>query len=430
MPHNSPSSSLSNSDNSPKLLNWQVRIVVLSFFSYFFYYFTRKNLGVAAPDMIDNAVFGADTKKIIGWVQTGYLLVYMIGQFLSGMLGDKTGARMMIFTGMLLSSLASICIGFFPFISLFLVLWSLNGLFQSTGWSNNCKLITAWIPHQQRGRVMGFWAGCYVLGSISANFVAGYFLKDGWQTVFLVTGVSVLVIAIIQGLFLVNDPKDKGFHIERRNGSGKNPNDSSPAQSDFWKIIKNPIILTYGGCYFSLKFIRYTFFGWLPWYLYDHLNYKKDMAAYVSVSFEVGGIIGLVIGGVFADKFFSSNRGKLAWIGLIGLSISLFAFKHLATADMVTIVISLATVGLFLYIADSIISGTAAQDVGGAENAAAATGVVNGIGSIGGALSGIVPVLLEEAYGWNSVFYLFIALSIGATLLLIPVARKKHVTKA
>jgi OPA family sugar phosphate sensor protein UhpC-like MFS transporter len=87
-------------------------------------------------------------------------------------------------------------------------------------------------------------------------------------------------------------------------------------------------------------------------------------------------------------------------------------------------------VGATLYIADSLVSGSAAQDIGGGESAASATGIVNGIGSLGGVLSGILPGYIQASYGWDGVFILFIALSFLAIGFLTPVAFKKEIVKA
>ncbi len=83
-----------------------------------------------------------------------------------------------------------------------------------------------------------------------------------------------------------------------------------------------------------------------------------------------------------------------------------------------------------IHVPDSLPSGNAAQDVGGAESSASATGVVNGIGSLGGILSGILPIWLQQKFGWDAVFILFIVLTIAGILLLIPVALRKEIGKS
>lgn len=403
----------------------QVRIVLLTYLSYFFYYFGRKYLGIITPSLIEEGVL---TKTQIGLIQTGYLTVYAIGQFISGALGDRFGPRLLICIGMVVSGLAALAIGLFPAFGIVLIAFSINGLAQSTGWSNNCKLMSSWIPHGQRGRVMGIWMTCYIGGSLLANAFAGYIIGSyTWQHVVFINGAIILLIGIIEGIYLVNCPEDRDHSIPRRESTS---NPEKQKRSSFHQMVTHPVILIYGGTYFSLKFVRYTFFAWLPLYLVETKGFAKDISAYVSTGFEIGGIIGLILGGYFADKYFVNNRGRLAWFAMVGVTLCLFAFRGLASGGIWMVVLALGAVGFFLFIADSVLSGTAAQDVGGAENSASATGVVNGIGSLAGILAGILPIWLQQKYGWDAVFILFIVLSIAATLLLIPVALRKEITKS
>jgi len=419
-----PKASVPEAPDPSGLKSLQWRIILLTYFSYFFYYFGRKYFGFITPDLISEGVL---TKNQIGFIQTGYLSLYAVGQFVSGALGDKKGARMLISIGMITSGVAALVIGIFPVFFIVLLAWTINGLAQSTGWSNNCKLISNWIPHDTRGRVMGFWMTCYILGSLLANTLAGYLIDAySWQLTVIVNGAIVLIIGIIQGIYLINRPEDRGHSFPRRESACE----ETGGVASFKKIIMNPVILMYGGAYFSLKFIRYTVFSWFPLYLVEAKGFSSGEAAYASNGFEIGGIVGLLIGGYFADKFFNKNKGRLAWITLIGVCVTSFFFSDLSKGGFWMVVLALALVGFFLYIADSLLSGSAAQDVGGAENSAAATGIVNGIGSIGGALAGITPIWVQQHYGWDGVFTLFTILSVVASAILIPVALKKEVKKA
>ncbi|NWK57385.1 MFS transporter [Verrucomicrobiaceae bacterium N1E253] len=411
---------------SHNLRNLQLRMVLLTYIAYFFYYFGRKYFGIITPTLVEEGIL---TKNQIGLIQTGYLSVYAIGQFVSGALGDKHGPKKLIFCGMLCSGLAAIAIGLFPVFGVIFIVYSLNGLAQSTGWSNNCKLISAWIPHSKRGRVMGFWMTCYIGGSLGANTLAGYLVGENysWKHAVFIHGAILILVGIVQGLFLINTPEDKNHQIERRS---RHESSSTKKQSSFVRMLTHPVILMYGAAYFSLKFVRYTFFTWLPLYLVETKGFAKDISAYASNGFEAGGFLGLLLGGVIADKLFVKNRGRLAWLALIGMTVGLFAFRGLAQGGLWMVVLGLALVGFFLYIADSLVSGTAAQDVGGAENSGSATGIVNGIGSLGGILSGILPIWIQQRYGWDAVFILFILLSISAILILTPAAKRKEIRKS
>lgn len=402
-----------------------MRIIILTYLSYFFYYFGRKYFGILTPTLIEEGIL---SKNEIGLIQTGYLIIYAIGQFVSGALGDKYGARKLIFIGMFTSGIAALVIGIFPFFGVIFVAYAINGLAQSTGWSNNCKLITNWVPHSKRGRVMGVWMTCYVTGSIAANTLTGHLMGDGysWQAVIFINGAVILVMAIIQGIFLINQPEDAGYSIVKHEG----PDDeSSEKKSSFIQMITHPVILMYGGSYFSLKFISYTVFAWFPLYLVETKGFSQSSAAYASNGFEIGGFAGLLLGGVLADTLFSKNKGRLAWLALIFLAITSFFFKNLNHTGFWMVFVSLGAVGFFLFIADSTLSGTAAQDIGGSKNTGSATGIINGIGSIGAALSGILPIWIQQKYGWDSVFLMFVVSALIAIALLFPVMRHQEIKK-
>ncbi len=409
---------------TPPPVSLQTRMVLLSYFAYFFYYFSRKHLGVATPAMVEVGY----SDELIGWVQTGYGICYAIGQFLSGALGDRLGPRIALCAGMILSGIASLAFGIFPFMGVLVVGLSLNGLFQSTGWPNACKVVSQWIAHRHRGRVMGVWMTCYIFGSMAANVAAGYVLGAyGWREVFLVTGIVVIVVGIAQGFFLINRPEDRGYRLERR------PSISGDATvaAGFMLMIRQPSILLLGLTYTGMKFVRYSFFAWSPYYLVTQVGMKNDAAAYVSNGFEIGGVLGLAAGGLIGDRWFRGNRVRLALVALLGMVSAVLLYRAISAGGGIWgNLAGLAAIGFFLYIADSIVSGTAAQDIGGAESTASAAGIINGIGSTAQIFAGIVPIWIKDAWGWDAVFVSFIVLAIFSCLAVLPVAWKRELPKA
>lgn len=406
----------------------QARMVVVSYFGYFFYYLTRKHLGVATHSMVQ----GGYSEDVIAWTQTGYGLFYAIGQFMSGALGDRIGPRIAICVGMILSALSSMAFGIFPFVGVLVIGMSLNGLFQSTGWPNEIKIVSQWVGYRVRGRVMGVWLTCYTAGSLAANSIAGFVLEHyGMREMFLVTGVVVAVVGVIQGIFLINRPEDLGYAIPRREAP-KPSADGKPVLADgFAKMIRNPSVLILGFTYFGLKFVRYALFAWLPYYLATVVKLDDGTAANISNGFELGGVIGLILGGIAGDRWFRGNRSRLAFLSLVGLVGSLCAFQAVSSHGGAWVnFAALGAIGCFLYVADSIISGVAAQDIGGAGSTASAAGIINGIGSLAQPLAGVVPIYLKNLWGWDAVFFCFVGLAIASCFILVPVARKRELAKA
>lgn len=407
-------------------LSLQTRMVVLTYLAYFFYYFTRKHLGVTTNALVKDGF----SEELIATVQTGYGVCYAAGQFLSGALGDRIGPRIGLCVGMILSAVASIAFGIFPFVGVLVIALTANGLFQATGWPNCCKLVTLWVSDAKRGRVMGFWLTCYIFGSLVANFFAGYVLEAyGWKQVFLFTGIAVALVGVAQGLFLISKPEDAGYAFPARTPDQKAA--EKHMGEGFMRMIREPAVLLLGFSYTGLKFVRYAFFAWLPYYLATGIGLSDSHSAYVSNGFEVGGVIGLLAGGFIADRYFAQNRCRMAFIALVGMVLALVAYRGFSiSGGLWGNVAGLMTIGFFLYIADAIISGTAAQDIGGEGSAASAAGIINGIGSTAQIFAGFLPIFVKKHWGWSGVFVSFIALGVVSSLVLLPLALRKKVGRA
>jgi OPA family sugar phosphate sensor protein UhpC-like MFS transporter len=107
-------------------------------------------------------------------------------------------------------------------------------------------------------------------------------------------------------------------------------------------------------------------------------------------------------------------------IYLVGLAGSMMLYSVAAPHGTAANVLSLGLVGFCLFGPESILSGAAAQDLGGPAAAATAAGIINGAGSIGAVLQGPVIAPLEKSIGWSAVFDLIGVGAFIAALVLVP----------
>ena len=112
-----------------------------------------------------------------------------------------------------------------------------------------------------------------------------------------------------------------------------------------------------------------------------------------------------------------------AW--LVMLAGAIFLYARVGAADMVTNFAVMALVGALLFGPDSLISGAAAQDAGGPYAAATAAGLVNGIGSVGAILQEYVTRGVSQKYGWDKLFYVFVALAMFSAICLVPTFKSR-----
>ncbi len=389
----------------------------LTWLAYASYYLGRKGFSVAKSTL--RHALGV-SESALGLIDTFYLAAYALGLFFSGYAGDRIGARRLIGLGLCVSAACCAAFGATSAAVWFGVFFCINGLAQSTGWPGTTRAMAEWTTPQNRGTVMAFWCTCYQVGSIVASDVAAYLLRrNGWRAAFFGPALGMLVVALLIFLFL-----KRGDQALVPRAAAQLELDESARRDAQRAAWRNPVLWSFGASYFFIKYVRYALLFWLPYYLSGTLGYAVDRAAYVSNAFEAGGIAGVIVLGMLSDRVRRFSRTALSITSLLGLAIALVLCAALPKQDVLLTVAALALVGGLLYGPDALLSGAAAQDVGGAAAAATATGLVNGVGSLGGMLEGVTLPPVSAHFGWQAMFPLLAALAVCAALALIPAARR------
>jgi sugar phosphate permease len=382
--------------------------------AYATYYLGRKGFSVSKARVVKELGVGEGT---LAAIDTGYLAAYAVGQFVSGLIGDRIGARRLVSFGMLFAALTCAAFGTAQSSAVMLAAFTLNGLAQSTGWPGTTKGMAEWTKPERRGAVMGLWCTSYQVGGIIATWFCTLMLsRYGWRSAFFGPALCIAVVGGIVFLTLRPGPYAvtstmPGASLAARIGIDR-------------EVYRNPTLWCYGFAYFFIKLIRYSVLFWLPYYLHTALGLKEADAGYLSISFEVGGVLGAVSIGLLSDRFNQLSRSIIAACGLVGLALALLVYARLEPSSAVLQFSLMALIGGLLFGPDSLVSAAAAQDAGGPMAAARATGFVNGIGSIGALLQGYVTVGLRKSFGWSAVFYVFVGFALLSALALTPTFRR------
>jgi sugar phosphate permease len=406
-----------SSAGAPSPLRWRRRVFGLTWLSYFSYYFTRQNYSVAKSSL-DLA------PGELRLIETAYLIAYAVGQFAMGSLAERIGPRRLLAAGMIATATLAAVMGLSDLLAVLLIAYGLNGLAQASGWPGNGGAMAAWFGTRERGEVMGYWGTCYQLGPLAATALATTLLAVfGWRGAFFGPALWVAVVGIAVLLWLRDRPSDVGLP-DPDAPEGDAPLDAAARRQRFrqaWpRVVRNPMTWFMGANYFCIKLTRYSLMFWLPFYLSEELGYDRVTAGWMSSSFFLGGVLGVVGSGLLADRLFGRRRIGVAaaMTALLAAALALYAAVG---ADSVALNFSvMMLVGALLYGPDALISGVVAQDLGGPYAAALACGMVNGLGSIGAILQGVVTVMVADALGWDAVFLVFQLLAVVATLTLLP----------
>ncbi|RIK74985.1 MAG: MFS transporter, partial [Planctomycetota bacterium] len=366
-------------------LRW--RTFGVTWLVYAVFYFTRNAWSAA------KVALGEDPRLQLkrsdyGLVDSAQLGAYMAGQFIFGPLGDRFGPRKVLLGGMAFSVWAAVACGFSTTLLAFVSLAVVQGLAQSTGWSNTTKTVSNWFSLHERGRVFGWWCSTYAVGAAAAGAFGGWIMNvyarpatagtsasapaPYWPASFWGAAAALGVVAAIAWLLLRDKPEDVGLPpIEVYHGEAQQPVASGGAAMDepsnSWavisSVIRSPSIWLLGLAYFSIKFTRYAFACWGPMYVADMAGGDAFSSNLTAAVLPIGGVLGVVACGFVSDQWFNARRPPVAIMSL--LITAALMLLGLAKFDNIWLTAAfLFAIGFFLYGPDAIISATAAIDFG------------------------------------------------------------------
>ena len=433
---------------------WRVITFGITWLIYATLYFTRQAFSVAKVKLEGGGLpFVKLTRQQMGLVDTAYLTTYMLGQFVFGALGDRFGPRKLLLAGLGLSVLAAVGSGYSTVAWGFVAFAILQGMAQSTGWSNASKVMTSWFSVKERGRVVGWWCTHYTVGSAVSLWFAGWAMKRFaspagafWPAAFWSAAAVVAVVGALAGLLLVEKPEDLDLPpIEEFDADGP-PSVQTPEQQieaptalattsetpeAAWAVIRQvlsrPGVWMLAIAYFPVKLVRYTFTFWGPLYVSDSLGSDVDASGLIAAAMPWGGLVGVIAIGYVSDKLFQSRRAPATILSLAAAA-AVISLGFWPIHDKWLMGAFFFLVGAFLYGPDSIISATASMDFGTKRGAGTATGFVNGVGSIGSIIGGFLPGQLASGANWAPLFTLMFCGLFVSVIVLLPLWRTRPPT--
>ena len=434
---------------------WRMRIFIITWIGYAGFYLCRKNFAIAKIAFPEDMGF---TNWQLSEIWTGYLLMYAIGQFVNGFLGDIRGPRFMVGLGLLVSAGMNYLCGYGETVGYFAILMGINGFAQATGWPGLVKCMGNWFIVRERGRVMGWWGTCFAVGGMIATAYATYLWQtynaqllatpgldaetakalasaQAWKIVFFGPAITLAVLAVLYIILVRNRPTDAGLpeldEYEGLSGAEIKPGGEVQAElspeeekAEFWKafrsVVTNRTVWTFCAVYFFLKFIRYGLLSWLPKYANEELEYNIASSGYLSIGFEFAAPLGVLFCGYVSDKIFGSRRGPIATICIGVVVLACLAQSHIAYWSMGWYFLGLCVIGFTVFGPDALLSGPGAQDFGSKRAAGLCAGMINGFGSLGAVLQEPLIGWTTETYNnaWSWLFYVFAGLALIATILL------------
>ena len=339
-------------------LRYFLQAFFVVFFTYMAMYLIRNNFKAAQPLLKEE--IGLTTTEL-GLIGLAFSITYGLGKTVLGYFVDGKNTKKIISFLLIVSAIIVLLMGFTlsyfgNVLGIFIVLWGLNGVFQSVGGPASYSTISRWAPRTKRGRFLGFWNASHNIGGAIAGGLALWgaytFFNGSVIGMFIFPAVIALIIGVI-GLFIgKDDPEELGWN--RAEEIWEEPVDQENIDSvdmSKWEIfkayiLKNPVIWILCISNVFVYIVRIGIDNWAPLYVTEHLGFDKSDAINTIFYFEIGALVASLLWGYVSDLL-KGRRAVVAVGCMFLITFVVIFYTHATSVLMVNI--SLFVLGALIF---------------------------------------------------------------------------------
>jgi OPA family sugar phosphate sensor protein UhpC-like MFS transporter len=406
----------------------RIRVMLAITLGYGLIYTCRLALGVVKKPLIDGGIF---TPAELGTIGSALFYTYALGKLTNGFLSDHANMKRFLAAAFMLTALCNLAMGFATTLWLAVVLWGLNGWFQSFGAPGGVVAMTNWFSNRERGRAYGVWSTAHSIGEGLTFLGVGFLVSvAGWRWGFWGPGLIGIVTAIGCYVLIQDRPRTMGLPAvndwkgERYDRSGKQKLTSVLALQ--LSILKIPAIWILCLASATTYVTRYAINSWGILYLQEARGFSLPAAGTLLMTSTLAGIAGAIAFGFISDKWFGARRPPVnllfAVLELVGLGLFFFG-----PDSMPVLVVAMLLFGMGLTGLVTSLGGLFAVDIAPKRVAGAAMGVIGIFSYMGAAVQeqvsgsliqrGMQVVGDDRVYDFGPVIWFWIGSSVLSMLL-------------
>lgn len=376
--------------------------------AYSLYYVCRMSLSVVKQPIIDE---GFLTPGQLGIIGSSLLFVYAAGKFTNGFIADYCNIRKFMATGILVSAVINLIMGFLGFFHdtsavlsvvlfvVFAVLWGLNGWAQSMGSPPGIINLSRWFPQSKRGTYYGIFSATPYLGEFLSFILVGAVVGAlGWQSGFILASLAGILGGAVILIFVSDTPESKGLpSVQELSGESLRKEDRMPTSELQKMILRHPGIWIIALSSAFVYITKYAVAGWGVLFLQKAKDFSLENATQIIAFSAAFGIVGTVLAGWLSDTVFRGDRIRPAIISGIMSFASLGLFLFTGGSYMMNIVY-VSVFSLSIGVLYCIVAGLMAVDIVPRKATGAALGVVGISSYIAAGIQDIASGYLIEGF--------------------------------
>lgn len=412
------------------------RVMLAITLGYGLIYTCRLAIGVVKKPMIDEGIF---TPMELGMIGSALYYAYAIGKLTNGFLADHANMKRFLAVSFLLTAICNFAMGWTTTVGLAVMIWGLNGWFQSFGAPGGVVAMTAWYSNRERGRAYGVWSTAHSLGEGLTFLGVGTLVAVlGWRWGYF--GPAIIGVVAAAGMYwLVQDrPRTMGLPTIADWKNDHYPEKPRPDIKSVLglqlSILRIPAIWVLCLSAATIYVTRYAINSWGILYLQEDRGLSLPMAGTVLMISTLAGIAGAVAYGFISDLVFKARRPPTNLLFAL-LEIGGLLLFFYGPNTMTVMITGMVLFGLGLTGLVTSLGGLFAVDIAPKRVAGAAMGVIGIFSYIGaGVQEYISGKLIQEGmtvagdvrtYDFGPVIWFWIGASVLSMLLAATLWRTK-----
>lgn len=371
------------------------------------------------------------------------LLGMVLGTMAGGLLGDKWGRRPTIIGSSLFFGVATLANGFVNDITSMTALRLFAGLGLGALMPAAAAMFAEFSPTRRRALVVTLGMVCVPLGGTLSGLLGAAVLPIwGWRSLFVIGGVTAIVIGLIQFLALPESPRyllrdsgkrDRLITLLRRMGlrladdahvTGDAAGGTGGAKASVLALFSKDYIRdTLGLCcaFFAIFICLYMESQWMPTIL-SEAGYSLQVASIASGSLAFGGMFASILGVAAVARF--GSRIGLMGMAAAGILVTLGLTQYPTDPSQSAVpLLALLTITGFLVGGLQIMIYSVATNVYPTALRSTGIGWAVGVGRVGSVVSPFIATAALSAGGWVS-FFLSLAAGLAVTFLSLGLIRR------
>ena len=307
-------------------------LVALLWFVCFFNYADRQAIFSVFP-LLKAEMRLTDVQ--LGIVGAAFMWVYAAIGPIAGMVGDRVQRKTLIVGGLVFWSLITICTALSTNYVQLVLFRALEGFGEAFYFPASMSMISAYHTGETRSRAMSAHQSSVYAGTIAGGTFAGVLGQHyGWRSGFYVFGGLGVLLGLVL-LAVLKEPA-RAAMAERSKGSIRG-------------LFDNPMVAVLIAVFAGANFVAMIFLTWLPSFLFTKFHMSLSLSGFSSTAYlQVASVLGVLTGGVLADKLSRKYKGGRMMTQAIGLFCGVpFIFLTGWTLSVPVLILAMAGFGYF-----------------------------------------------------------------------------------